>query len=130
MKCELLTLCDAAADYNGKLSILGTFDTIFATQTPTVIPSCSIASRLRFEKGEEGEHSLKLTLVHRDGDAVMPPIEAKMAVRVPQGVSSAAFNFSVNLQTVQFKDFGEYEIQLFVGGRKVSTIPFLILKQG
>ena len=67
MKCELLTLCDASSDYNGKLCILGTFDTIFAAQTPTVVPSCSIASRLRFEKGEEGDHSLKLNLVYRDG---------------------------------------------------------------
>lgn len=130
MKCELLTLCDASSDYNGKLCILGTFDTIFAAQTPTVVPSCSIASRLRFEKGEEGDHSLKLTLAFRDGDPVMPPIEAKMVVRVPQGAPSAAFNFAVNLQTVQFKDFGDYEIQLHVGGRKVATIPFLVLKQG
>jgi len=130
MKCELLTLCDAATEYNGKLNILGTFDTIFATQSPAVVPSCSIASRLRFDKGEDGEHSLKIAIIHQDGDPVMPPIEAKMIARIPQGAPSAAYNFAVNLQTVQFKDFGAYEIQLSVGGRKAATIPFLLLKQG
>ena len=35
---EIFTLCDAAADYQGRLNILGVFDTIFAPQMPASHP--------------------------------------------------------------------------------------------
>ena len=48
MKIELLALADFAADYGGKLSVIGIFDTIFARQMPAVHPHCCLAVKLRF----------------------------------------------------------------------------------
>ncbi|MDB6032554.1 MAG: hypothetical protein JWM16_2892, partial [Verrucomicrobiales bacterium] len=38
MEIQVAVLCDAATDYQGKLNILGTFDTIFTAQMPAVHP--------------------------------------------------------------------------------------------
>ena len=60
MTIQLAVLCDAATDYNGKLNILGTFDTIFAQQFPAAHPQCSVALRVSYTKMEEGNHTLKI----------------------------------------------------------------------
>ena len=38
MNIQVAVLCDAATDDNGKLNLLGAFDTIYAPQTPAVHP--------------------------------------------------------------------------------------------
>ena len=41
------TLCDFAADYQGKLCIQGGFDSLVARQFPVVHPVCAVASLLK-----------------------------------------------------------------------------------
>ena len=41
---------------NGKLNLLGAFDTIYTQQLPAVHPQCSIALRLTFGHEDEGAH--------------------------------------------------------------------------
>ena len=43
MDIQIATLCDFAADYNGKLVVSGTFDTLAARALPVVHPSCALA---------------------------------------------------------------------------------------
>ncbi len=51
MKVGIFTLCDAATvDSSNRLNILGTFDRIYAKQTPIIYPLCALAVKLRFEK--------------------------------------------------------------------------------
>src|SRR2546425_8041034 len=38
MHVQIAALCDAATDYNGKLNLLGTFDTVLTQQMPAVHP--------------------------------------------------------------------------------------------
>ena len=38
MNIQVAVLCDAATEENGKLSLLGAFDTIYAPQMPAVHP--------------------------------------------------------------------------------------------
>ena len=48
MNIQVAVLCDAATDDNGKLNLLGAFDTIYTQQLPAVHPQCSIALRVTF----------------------------------------------------------------------------------
>ena len=75
MNIQVAVLCDAATDDNGKLNLLGAFDTIYAPQLPAVHPQCSVALRVTFMSGDVGERKLKLNFVNADGRAIMPPIE-------------------------------------------------------
>ena len=49
MDIQIASLCDFAADYNGKLVVSGTFDTLVARAVPGVHPQCALA--LRFWSG-------------------------------------------------------------------------------
>jgi hypothetical protein len=52
MTIQVAVLCDAATEYNGKLNLLGTFDTVYAAQMPAHHPQCSVATRIAFERNE------------------------------------------------------------------------------
>ena len=67
MDIQIAVLCDAATDNNGKLNLLGTFDTIYTTQLPAQHPHCAIALRTTFSKVEEGKHVVKMSFVDEDG---------------------------------------------------------------
>jgi hypothetical protein len=126
MDIQIAVLCDAATDNNGKLNLLGTFDTIFTSQLPAIHPQCSIALRMTFNKVEEGHHKVKLNFVDEDGRSVMPPIEMPVDVQVPEETIFLSRNFIVNIQKLKFEKDGLYSIDIAVDGRQEGSIPLLV----
>jgi hypothetical protein len=126
MDIQIAVLCDAATDNNGKLNLLGTFDTIFTSQLPAIHPQCSIALRMTFNKVEEGHHTAKLNFVDEDGRSVMPPIEMPVDVQVPEETIFLSRNFIVNIQKLKFEKEGLYSIDIAVDGRQEGSIPLLV----
>lgn len=126
MEIEIFTLCDAAADYQGRLNILGVFDTIFASQMPARHPFCSVALRIRFQMTERGQHRLTLHIVDDDGNLVIPAIVAAFSVEIPSNSQIASANLVLNLGQLQFKNYGEYAINLAIDGRQEASLPFWV----
>ena len=126
MDIQIAVLCDAATDNNGKLNLLGAFDTIFTSQLPAIHPQCSIALRMTFNKVEEGHHKVKLNFVDEDGRSVMPPIEMPVDVQVPEETIFLSRNFIVNIQKLKFEKEGLYSIDIAVDGRQEGSVPLLV----
>ena len=126
MDIQIAVLCDAATDNNGKLNILGTFDTIYTSQLPATHPQCSIAVRMTYNKVEDGTHTVKLNFVDEDGKSVMPPIEIPVEVAVPDETIFLSRNFIVNIQKLKFDKEGLYSIDIAVDGRQEGSIPLLV----
>jgi len=126
MDIQIAVLCDAATDSHGKLNILGTFDTIYASQMPAVHPQCSIALRLTFHKVEEGPHKLKLQFVDEDGHAIMPNVDIPVEVHMPEDTIFMSRNFIINIQQLKFQVPGLYSIDIALDNRQVGSIPLLV----
>lgn len=126
MDIQVAVLCDAATDTNGKLNILGTFDTIYTQQLPAVHPQCSIALRFVFTKIEEGPHKLKLNFVDEDGKLVMPSIDMPVEITFPEEANFLSRNFVVNIQQLKFEKPGLYSIDVGIDGRHEGSIPLLV----
>jgi len=127
MDIQIAVLCDAATDNNGKLNILGTFDTIYTSQLPAIHPQCAIAIRMTFNKVEEGAHKVKLNFVDEDGKAVTPQnIEIPLDVLVPEETIFLSRNFIVNIQNLKFEKEGLYSVNIAVDGRQEGSIPLLV----
>jgi len=126
MDIQIAVLCDAATDNNGKLNILGTFDTIYTSQLPAVHPQCSIAIRMTFSKTEEGAHKVKLNFVDEDGKPVfdLPPIPIE--VTVPDETIFLSRNVIVNIQKLNLEKEGLYSVDIAVNGRQEGSIPLLV----
>ncbi|MEN8128340.1 MAG: hypothetical protein ABFR90_11140 [Planctomycetota bacterium] len=126
MNIESFLLCDAATDQRGKLNLLGAFDNIFAKELPVRHRACSIAARMRFSKVEAGDHSVRIFIIDADGNSIGPKLEGNIAVRIGDNASTAVVNLILNMQNLEFKQYGQYQIDLAVDGNVQASLPLYI----
>lgn len=128
MNIETFLICDAATDSQGKLNILGAFDSIYTKKLPAIHRACSIALRIRFSKLEEGEHKINITIMDEDGNKVVPDLKGNLNLQIGDDVNSKSINLIMNLQGLQLKNYGEYSIDLNVDGKQQATLPLYLRK--
>jgi hypothetical protein len=127
MNIQVAVLCDAATDDNGKLNLLGAFDTIYTQQLPAIHPQCSVALRVTFFNGEEGKRSLRFNFVDADGRSIMPDFPPiPVDVTLPEDMHFGTRNFIVNIQQLKFDNPGLYSIDISLDGRSQASIPLLV----
>lgn len=123
MELEVFAICDAATDSQGKLNILGAFDTLWAAAYPTVHAQCAVALRLRFRRIEQGKHQLVIHFVNEDGQLILPPLQGEINLRVPAEERSMVVNIVLNVQNIRLEAPGEYAVNLAVDGREEACLP-------
>lgn len=131
MDIQIATLCDFAADYNGKLVISGTFDTLAARAVPVVHPSCALALRFCFTPEDAGRHKLSINIINEDGDSLDPnnmPIEPEFEVQLPKNVPFLTRNIVMNLQGLRFSETGIYSIDIGCDGEVLVRLPLRIVQ--
>jgi hypothetical protein len=126
MQVEVFTICDAATSDNGKLNILGSFDTIWVRQFPTVYPHCALAVKMRFQAIERGDHAFMIRLIDEDGQNILPPANGKFHLNIPDTQRSAATDVVLNIQSLNLPKLGEYALELAVDGRSEISLPLFI----
>lgn len=125
MNVEAFLLCDAATDTHGKLNLLGAFDSFFVSEVPATHPYCAVVLRLRFERAEQGEHSITMHLIDEDGKHVMQPLEGRLRVQGSNNTTSTS-NLILNLQGLRLTRFGELAFHLQIDGKPAASLPLYI----
>lgn len=131
MDIQIASLCDFAADYNGKLVITGTFDTLAARTLPVVHPACTLAMRFCFTQEDVGQHQLSINIIDEDGTSLDPnnmPIEPKFDVQLPPEAPFLTRNLVMNLQGLRFNHDGIYSIDIGCDGELIMRLPLRIVK--
>ncbi len=131
MDIQIATLCDHAADYNGKLVISGTFDTLAARALPVVHPACSLAIRFCFTQEDEGRHQLSINIINEDGDSLDPnnvPIKPDFEVKLPSNVPFITRNIVMNLQGLRFPEAGIYSVDIGCDEEILVRLPLRIVQ--
>lgn len=124
MQLEILTFCDAAAEYGGRLNILGAADTIIAPDLPVKYPHCALVARMRAARIEEGDHTVRLMIIDADGGVILT-VDGKLSIRFAGGMGGAV-NLIINAQNLEFKQAGEYAIELAVDGIQLGSSPLYV----
>jgi hypothetical protein len=128
MKTELFTLCDFAQEQNGKLTIVGTFDTIVSRNFPNAHPQLSIVIRLRFDLWEFGTHSFKIETRNLDGEMNLEPVIGRLTVK-GAGNATAVSHLVYSITNLKFKSSGVINFILYIDDKEITSIP-LYLRQG
>jgi len=123
MKTEIFTLCDFAAEYAGKFTITGAFDSCYVKQAPAVIPQCSLAIRLRAEKRDAGKHVLKIAIADASGKTLCTLTETPFEIQVPEPSPSISINLSTVISGLNISSIGVYSIELHIDGRLAGALP-------
>jgi hypothetical protein len=129
MDIQIATLCDHAADYNGKLVITGTFDTLAARALPVVHPACALALRFCFTAEDSGKHQLSINIINEDGESLDPnnmPIKPDFEVQMPKNTPFITRNIVMNLQGLRFPTSGIYSIDIGCDDEILVRLPLRI----
>jgi hypothetical protein len=129
MNVDVFTLCDFAQNTPGnKMNIVGTFNRIFAKQTPAVHPLCALAVLMRFQQIEQGTKNIRVSIIDSDGRQVVPTMNAQLNVQINPTESDASVPLAVVIQQISLPRFGEYSVDLAVDGRQEASIPLYVLQ--
>jgi hypothetical protein len=127
MKTEIFTFCDFAQENGGKLTIVGTFDTIIARNFPCVHPQLSVVIRLRFDLWEFSNHSFRIETRDLDGEMSMDAIGGAIEVK-GVGNATAVSHLVFSISNLQFKNSGVVNFTLYIDEKELTSIPLYIRK--
>lgn len=131
MNIEIASICDAATanGVGGRLNILGAFDRAFPPKFPFIIPQCSAAFRIRYQRAEAGVHKIALSIEDVCGHPIVPPMESNIPLEpVAQGFDTAAVNLVLNMQRLQIQRPDKYIVRLMVDEEEIVNLPLYILE--
>ncbi len=126
MQVNLAVLCDAAnVSREGKLNILGEFDSIHASSFPLTYPTMVLVVRLEAHPTEVGDHRRKLQHLDADGRNVVPPLEGEFATGEGPflGVPVRTAPIILQMHGVRFDRPGHYSFELLVDGHHLRSLP-------
>lgn len=129
MNIEIFSLCDAATADQGKLNMLGAFDTIWAANFPVVHPQCTVALKIRFVSIEAGEHNVVVNFVDSDGKHIIPPAKGTIRVNFVENQRTASTNLILNIQRLNIEKEDQYSIDLAVDGSIKASLPLFVKKR-
>ena len=127
IKIEIFTFSDFAQDNNGKLTIVGTFDTIIARSFPCVHPQLSIAIRMRFELWEFTKHTFRIEVNDLDGETVMEPIKGYIDIK-ESGNATSFTDLVFTISNMHFNNPGIINFVIYLDDKEAGYIPLYIRK--
>jgi hypothetical protein len=127
MKTELFTFCDFAQENGGKLTIVGTFDTIISRNFPCVHPQLSVVIRLRFDLWEFANHSFRVDVRDLDGRTVVESINGGLDVK-GAGNATAVSHLVFTINNLHIKSPGVINFILHIDDKEISSLPLYTRK--
>ncbi|MCL2205787.1 MAG: hypothetical protein LBG93_04005 [Treponema sp.] len=127
MKVELFTFCDFAQENSGKLTIVGTFDTIVSRNFPCVHTQLSVVIRLRFDLWEFCNHQFRIETRDLSGETVIKPIQGNVEVK-GAGNATAVSHLVFTISNIRFKSSGMINFTLYLDDKEAASIPLYLSK--
>jgi hypothetical protein len=127
MKTEIFTFCDFAQENGGKLTIVGTFDTIISRTFPCVHPQLSVVIRLRYDLWEFSNHSFRIETRDLNGEPGIEPIRGNLEVK-GVGNATAVSHLVFTISNLKIKSSGVLNFILYLDDKEVTSIPLYIRK--
>jgi len=125
MKIELFTFCDFAQENSGKLTVVGTFDTVVSRTFPCIHPQLYVVIRLRFDLWEFSNHEFRVETRDLNGDTVIKPVTGNVEVK-GVGNATAVSHLVFTISNINFKQPGVVNFVLYIDDRELSSIPLYL----
>jgi hypothetical protein len=127
MKPEIFTFCDFAQESGGKLTVVGTFDTVIARTFPCTHPQLSVVIRLRFTIGEFTSHSFRIESRDLNSETCIAPVTGSINVK-GVGNATAVSHLVFGINNLRFNSPGVINFTLYIDDREIASIPLYIRK--
>ena len=129
MDVDFAFLADYAMESGGKLNALGVgVGALYAASLPATHPVMTLVARIRYSSAEAGDKQLSLRMVDADGKNIFPPIDRSLSLGTPEGLTGTA-QIVIQLLGVRFEAFGQYAVQVAVGGQSIANISLSVIER-
>lgn len=128
MEVDLAVVADAAnVSQEGKLNVLGVFDTIWARKFPFRHSAMVFVLRVRADFTEQGHHQMEVRLIDADGGQLF---KAEGPLHVPAGTPGRQVKPHVimGLSGISFPKPGDYSFEVLVGGQHLRSVPLYVVE--
>ncbi len=129
MRVKIAALADyATISQEKKLSILGIFSQINASDVPCAHPQMVIVVQFEFEPPEAGhEKHFGIELQDEDG-RLITSITGTGIIPESKEAEPVVVNQAVTLRNIVFPEFGQYEFKILLDGEPVETLAFRVVR--
>jgi hypothetical protein len=125
MDLQILTLCDFAEDFGGKLCITGTFDTLRIPDLERQSNTFSIAARVAFDQGEVGRQEFAFGIKDEEGVELVDQMKGAFEIgERPSFMGSS--NLVLTMNGLRFPRPGIYFVSLSINGEHLKSVAFRV----
>jgi hypothetical protein len=128
LEVDLAVVADAAnVSQEGKLNILGVFDTIWAREFPFRHAAMVFVLRVRADFTDQGTYDLEVRLMDADGGQLF---KASGPLTVPTGIPGRPVKPHVimGLAGVTFHKPGDYSFEVVLGDQHLKSVPLFVME--
>ena len=126
MEVDLAVVADAAnVSQEGKLNILGIFDTIWTREFPVRHPTMVFVLRVTADITDQGSHRMQLRLMDEDGGQLF---KAEGPLQVPARAPGLPIkpNIIIGLNGISFQKSGDYSFEVILDDRHLKSVPLSV----
>lgn len=126
MEVDLAVIADAAnVSQEGKLNVLGIFDTIWGTRFPLRHGTMVFVVRVEGTFAEQGDHRLELRLIDADGAQIF---KAEGPLRLAGATPGRPLkpHIILGLSGVVFPAAGDYSFEVLIDGVHKRSVPLYV----
>jgi hypothetical protein len=122
------------ADYvnvtrEGKLNIIGEFDSLLAPRVPAVHPAFFLVARFAGHVSEGTDHDFTVEMRDEDGKSVLPKLPAlKLPFRAQGPGRPLRGQIVFQMGGIRFPHYGRFEFHLLIDGRFMATVTVNVVK--
>jgi hypothetical protein len=127
VKTEIFTFCDFAQENAGKLTVIGTFDTIIVSKIPCAHPQLSVVIRIRFDLWEFKSHTFKIEARNLNGELIVEPLRGKLDVN-GNGNATAVTHLVFSIMNLNLSAEGVINFILFLNDKETFSAPLYVRK--
>jgi hypothetical protein len=123
MKVDIFCICDfAQPGEQGKLNIIGIFDSLIAENLPAIHGLFAIAIKLRVnDVSEISQKKFKISFLAPDKTPIAPDIESVISTPLNPNVSQTNIQFVALIPHLNLPQFGEYSVVLQIDEQRVAS---------
>ena len=128
MKVGFAVLADGAnISREGKLNILGIFDSIQVQQFPVTHPQMQLVMRFEADRAEGGRtKKVEVQLMDEDGQKLFV-LGGEFTLGTGQPGETIGSNHILTINMMKFEHPGDYEFQILINGELKAEVPLKLL---
>jgi hypothetical protein len=129
VQIALALLADGAnISREGKLNILGIFDSISAQTVPTMHPQMQLIMVIEADRGDaDREHLLGIELIDADGKKLLT-MSGNIKFCTPPPGEQVRINHIIQLNNLRFEKLGSFEFKILINNEVRKSVPLHVIE--